>query len=207
MDVVHRVLQDSGLPSEQARNWGSRKSFIMGESQGRSRILQALRDLGVTLAVDDFGTGYSSLAYLKITTHSFAEDRQVDFIRDIPEDTNDMAITRAVIALAKPQPGLVGEGVETEINDASCSKEGCPFGQGFLFHRPLPARRDLQALLFAQQSVPAPALRLLIGGAMCGGSAFALPAFVVVDCSFLSSDRRSSSTMRPTALSMAFDLV
>ncbi len=27
--------------------------------------LQALKDLGVRLAVDDFGTGYSSLAYLR----------------------------------------------------------------------------------------------------------------------------------------------
>jgi len=127
----------------------------MGESQNAIRILQDLRDLGVTLAVDDFGTGYSSLAYLKsLPIHLLKIDKS--FIRDIPEDTNDMAITRAVIALAKSlNLGLVGEGVETEIQRRFLLEEGCQFGQGFLFHRPLPAI-EMQALLFAQQSAPAP---------------------------------------------------
>ena len=154
VDVVRRVLQDSGLPSDKLE-LELTESFIMGESQNAIRILQDLRDLGVTLAVDDFGTGYSSLAYLKsLPIHLLKIDKS--FIRDIPEDTNDMAITRAVIALAKSlNLGLVGEGVETEIQRRFLLEEGCQFGQGFLFHRPLPAI-EMQALLFAQQSAPAP---------------------------------------------------
>ncbi|MCP5439398.1 MAG: EAL domain-containing protein [Chromatiaceae bacterium] len=51
--------RDSGLPSDKLE-LELTESFIMGESQNAIRILQDLRDLGVTLAVGDFGTGYSS---------------------------------------------------------------------------------------------------------------------------------------------------
>ncbi|WP_078120588.1 sensor domain-containing protein [Thiosocius teredinicola] len=136
--VVRRVLANTGLPAEKLELEVT-ESFIMGESQQAIDILSELRDLGLTLAVDDFGTGYSSLSYLKsLPIHALKIDKS--FIRDIPEDGNNMAITRAVIALAKSlNLELVGEGVETDSQRRFLLSEGCQIGQGFLFQKPLTA--------------------------------------------------------------------
>jgi EAL domain-containing protein (putative c-di-GMP-specific phosphodiesterase class I) len=136
--VVRRVLQKTGLPANKLELEVT-ESFIMGESQQAIMSLNELRSLGLALAVDDFGTGYSSLSHLKsLPIHRLKIDRS--FIRDIPDDPNDMAITRAVIALANSLSlELVGEGVETEVQRRFLLDEGCRFGQGYLFQRPLGA--------------------------------------------------------------------
>lgn len=55
-------------------------------------LLTAIKEMGVRLAIDDFGTGYSSLAQLKrFPIDTLKVDRS--FIREIPKDTEDRAIT------------------------------------------------------------------------------------------------------------------
>jgi EAL domain-containing protein (putative c-di-GMP-specific phosphodiesterase class I) len=99
--------------------------------------LEALRGLGLHLAVDDFGTGYSCLRYLK----SYPIDRlKIDqsFVGGLPADENDVAISAAVIALGRSMGmEVVAEGVETEAQAAHLRAAGCHVLQGFLYGRPL----------------------------------------------------------------------
>ncbi|MDZ7770391.1 MAG: EAL domain-containing protein [Woeseiaceae bacterium] len=98
------------------------------------------------LAIDDFGTGYSALSYLKhLPIRILKIDRS--FIRDLPDDEDDAALTIAVLTMAR---GLgitvVAEGVETGAQLEFLRQQGCRCVQGFLLSRPLPPA-ELEALL------------------------------------------------------------
>jgi diguanylate cyclase (GGDEF)-like protein len=111
-------------------------------------LLMRLRALGIRISIDDFGTGHSSLASLR---HFPLDHLKVDrsFVRGI-EDSHDMAaILGSVTAMAR-QLGLhvVAEGIENDAQLAAVCAQGCDFGQGYLFARPL-AAVDAAALLRA----------------------------------------------------------
>ena len=119
------------------------ESLFMEDVNAMSRTLHQLKDLGISLAVDDFGTGYSSLSYLKrYPIDKIKIDRS--FIRDIPTDTDDVAITLAIISLATSL-GLkvVAEGVENKTQLAFLEENHCDYIQGFLISQPL----DPEAML------------------------------------------------------------
>jgi diguanylate cyclase (GGDEF)-like protein/PAS domain S-box-containing protein len=134
---VQRALRVSGLPGERLELEVTESSLLAG-GEDTVRTLDALRALGLTLAVDDFGTGYSSLTYLK----RLPIDRlKVDkgFVQDIPVDADDMAITRAVIHMGRALGlSVLAEGVETEEQWQFLKAEGAHAGQGFLWHKPTP---------------------------------------------------------------------
>lgn len=115
------------------------ESLMVQNPEHTERILRELKTMGVRIAVDDFGTGYSSLSYLKRFSLDYLKIDQ-SFIRDIPHDPDNMAIARAVIALATSlKLQVVGEGVETEAQRAFLAAEGCHEVQGFFYCKPLPA--------------------------------------------------------------------
>ncbi|MBA1147070.1 EAL domain-containing protein [Ectothiorhodospiraceae bacterium WFHF3C12] len=135
---VNAALEASGLPARYLELEVT-ESFIMQQADSAISQLQALRERGITLAIDDFGTGYSSLSYLKsLPVQKLKLDKS--FVRDIPADSNDMAISAAVVAMAGSL-GLtvIAEGVETPAQRDFLREQGCSEVQGFLYGRPAPA--------------------------------------------------------------------
>jgi diguanylate cyclase (GGDEF)-like protein len=131
--IIHSSgLDPSGLELEIT------ESVVMAHGGNAVAVLEKLKSIGVQIAIDDFGTGYSSLAYLKrFPIDTLKVDRS--FIRDIPADSGDMKITRAIIAMAHGlRLKVVAEGVETAEQLAFLRAQHCDAVQGYFLYRPLP---------------------------------------------------------------------
>jgi diguanylate cyclase (GGDEF)-like protein/PAS domain S-box-containing protein len=115
------------------------ESVVMRDPQASSRALQALKALGLRVAVDDFGTGYSSLAYLRrFPVDLLKVDRA--FVDGLGRDQEDSAIVAAIVSLAHTLGmAAIAEGVETEEQLRELRVLGCDMAQGFLMARPLTA--------------------------------------------------------------------
>jgi diguanylate cyclase (GGDEF)-like protein len=113
------------------------ESVVMANGECAVGVLDKLKSIGVQIAIDDFGTGYSSLAYLKrFPIDTLKVDRS--FIRDIPANSGDMKITRAVIAMAHGlRLKVVAEGVETAEQLEFLRGLSCDAAQGYFLYRPL----------------------------------------------------------------------
>lgn len=122
------------------------ESMMMYNTEKSIQILSALRELGIRVAVDDFGIGYSSLSHLKqFPVDIIKIDRS--FIKDIPNDKTDAAITEAIIAIGKSlNIQVVAEGVETVEQLEFLRERNCDEIQGYYFSRPLPARDFVKLL-------------------------------------------------------------
>ena len=113
------------------------ESMVMHDPAHIISILAKIKSMGVRLAIDDFGTGYSSLAQIK---HFPVDTLKVDrsFIRNIPQDAEDKAITEAIIAMGKTLSlTVVAEGVETEEQMNFLKEHSCDEMQGFYFSKPV----------------------------------------------------------------------
>jgi EAL domain-containing protein (putative c-di-GMP-specific phosphodiesterase class I) len=115
-----------------------------------------LRDTGIQVAVDDFGTGYSSLSYLqKFDIDYLKIDRM--FVRNLGFDTNDIALSEAIIMMAhKLGLKVIAEGVETETQASLLKSVACDYVQGYLYTKPIPPEA-LESML-EQQERNAPSL-------------------------------------------------
>jgi diguanylate cyclase len=131
-------LRESGLSPTQLE-LEITETVLMENVHANVALLDRLRTEGIRLSIDDFGTGYSSMAYLK----RFPIDRlKIDrtFVRDIPGNGDDEAITTAIIAMGHSLGlSVVAEGVETEQQLQFLRAAHCDIMQGFYFARPMPA--------------------------------------------------------------------
>lgn len=112
-----------------------------------SDILHEVQNLGIKIAIDDFGTGYSSLAYLKrIKANTLKID--ASFIECLPENEEDAAIVRAILAMANSlKLNVVAEGIETQAQQQFLIQEKSFNGQGYWLSRPVPAKEMEKKLL------------------------------------------------------------
>ena len=133
---VADALENSGMKAE-LLELELTESMVMQNADRAGKVLAALKQLGARLAIDDFGVGYSSLANLKrFPIDTLKVDRS--FIRDIPRDAEDMAITQAIIAMGKSlNLTVVAEGVETLEQETFLRHHACDETQGYYFSKPI----------------------------------------------------------------------
>jgi diguanylate cyclase (GGDEF)-like protein len=149
-----QILMDTGLDPKFIE-LELTESMLVQNTEVAIRRLNALKSLGVEIAIDDFGTGYSSLSYLQQFPFDILKIDRC-FIRNITENANNAAITKAIIEMAKSlNLKLIAEGVETEAELSFVCKHQCDAMQGYLFSRPVPAH-DFEQLLSIRKRLPLP---------------------------------------------------
>ena len=133
--TVATAIEASGIDASRLELEITEGALEAGESVRGTTL--GLRELGVFLSVDDFGTGYSSLAHIKLFPITcFKIDKS--FIDGIPDNEDDVAIVRAILALGNSfKVEVVAEGAETAAQVDFLKAEGVSSIQGYFFGRPM----------------------------------------------------------------------
>jgi EAL domain-containing protein (putative c-di-GMP-specific phosphodiesterase class I) len=137
LNDVRNALGQSGMPPS-SLELEITESMVMQDLARTVRLLNEIKDLGITLSIDDFGTGYSSMAMVReLPIDALKIDRS--FVRDIDRDAEGKAIINAIIALGRALDlTVVAEGVETKEQEAFLRAQQCDEEQGYLISKPLP---------------------------------------------------------------------
>lgn len=136
VDTVKNIIKKTGIKPEHL-DLEITENGIMKNVEKSEHIMRELSSMGIIISIDDFGTGFSSLSYIKrFQANTLKIDRS--FVKDIPNDENDMSITLAVINMARSlNMSTVAEGVEN-INQLEFLRENkCDVIQGYYFSKPV----------------------------------------------------------------------
>lgn len=146
VDRITQVLQETGLDPTYLE-LEITETAAMRDVDFTTAMLQRLQNMGIRIAIDDFGTGYSSLTYLKkFPLNSLKIDQS--FVQDLIRDSEDTAIIKAIITLAKGlNLSVVAEGVETQEQHEKLHSLGCHEMQGYWLSVPLEARTATQFII------------------------------------------------------------
>ena len=112
------------------------ETSLMRDPEATRSVLAELQNLGIRIAIDDFGTGYSSLAAFQ---HYRADAIKIDagFISRI-DSADGGKLATALLNIARiPGADVIAEGIETAAQRNFLRANGCLFGQGYLFARPM----------------------------------------------------------------------
>jgi diguanylate cyclase (GGDEF)-like protein/PAS domain S-box-containing protein len=152
LDDIAAILQETGM-TPQLLELEITEGMIIHNVDRAIKLLTAIKQMGVRLAIDDFGTGYSSLGQLKnFPIDTLKVDRS--FIRDLATDSEDKAITSAIIAMGKTLSlTVIAEGVETIEQQDFLREQACDEMQGYYFSKPVQA--DEFAALLRKNATPA----------------------------------------------------
>lgn len=153
VDLVRDALERSGLPGESLILEITERTATTDAGQA-AIILRRLADMGVRIALDDFGTGYSSMGQLKrLAIHWLKIDRS--FVRGLPHDQDNRAITRAILAMAEAlRLTVVAEGIETPDEASFLTGAGCELIQGYLYSRAVGADEISELLASGEPLAP-----------------------------------------------------
>ena len=123
------------------------EQVLLADLDRVSEMLEGLRERGVSLSLDDFGAGYCNFRYLKmLPIDTIKLDKAM--IVDVLEDPRDLAVFRAIVAMARALDlQVLVEGIEQEEQRRLLTREGCDFYQGFLKAEPMPGSAFLKLAL------------------------------------------------------------
>jgi diguanylate cyclase (GGDEF)-like protein len=122
------------------------ETLLMHDTETTIAKLHALKDLDLRLAIDDFGTGYSSLQYLQRFPIDVLKIPK-PFVDELVDDDNPGVLASMILDLChRLGLGTVAEGIESEKQASRLRELGCPWGQGFLYAKPMPVE-DLMEFL------------------------------------------------------------
>jgi diguanylate cyclase (GGDEF)-like protein/PAS domain S-box-containing protein len=136
LEDIKAALDESGMASN-LLELEITESMLMHNPARLIAVLTNIKKMGVRLAIDDFGTGYASLAQIKnFPVDTLKVDRS--FIRNLPQDSENRAITEAIIAMGRTLSlTVVAEGVETQAQEDYLRDHICDEMQGFYFSKPI----------------------------------------------------------------------
>ncbi len=149
--LVENILTETGLDPTHLE-LEITETAVMDDVESTITKLNNIRKLGVHISIDDFGTGYTSINYLKKFPISVLKIDQ-SFIKSIPQDQHNTAITSAIIALAHTlEMQVVAEGVETAEQLEYLADHHCDIVQGYYLSRPLPEQKIVLQLSKVENS-------------------------------------------------------
>lgn len=152
LGIIERAIENSCIPASKLE-FEITESMMMVNIEDTIDTLHKIKGIGVQLSIDDFGTGYSSLSYLKkFPLNKIKIDKS--FIDDIADNTDDLAIVKAIIGIAHSlKLTVIAEGVETVEQYKLLYKYQCDEIQGYYFSKPL---TNLAARSFLIEMKPVP---------------------------------------------------
>jgi diguanylate cyclase (GGDEF)-like protein/PAS domain S-box-containing protein len=137
LSSIELIIEQAGIPAESLELEITEGVLMSGQGHIKD-ALNALSELGVSIAMDDFGTGYSSLSYLRDYPFNVLKIER-NFINDIATNPADQKLVNAAIAMAHSLGmSVVAEGVESEEQLVLLAVQGCDQAQGYLFSKPIP---------------------------------------------------------------------
>jgi len=113
------------------------ETALVNDLESARIALKSLQNFGVRIALDDFGTGYSSLYHLReLQFDKLKIDRS--YVASIALSEDRAKLVDAIIALGSSL-GLstTAEGIETAASVGWLADQGCTYGQGYLFGKPM----------------------------------------------------------------------
>jgi diguanylate cyclase (GGDEF)-like protein len=141
------ILTDVGFPPGRLEVEITETALVNDIETARS-TLRSLQNVGVRISLDDFGTGYSSLYHLReLHFDKIKIDRS--FVQSREDNHESTKIVSAIIGLGKSLGLLTtAEGIENSENLGWLAEQGCSFGQGFFFGKPMSASDVAQQYSF-----------------------------------------------------------